>query len=99
MAVGYFIRPGDRTSCGGRVLGSNDCTMVLSLAHSREGDYVTCGQDGKSYLIVGGMSLGSRKPSRLRAGGRLASTLDSVSSCPCQATLIASSLNNFYEFI
>ncbi|WP_223464710.1 PAAR domain-containing protein [Pseudomonas sp. GL-RE-26] len=81
MAKGYFIRKGDKTSCGGEVLEADTRIMMFGFAHARAGDPVSCGKDNKTYEIMGGVSF-------MDSHGRLvAGTLDSVSSCPCKATL------------
>ncbi len=84
MAKGHFIRLGDKTTCGGTVLEADHRIMIFGIPHSREGDQVSCGKDGKIYAIEGGI------PSMMSHGQRMAGTLDSFSSCPCQARLIAS---------
>jgi len=81
LAKGYFIRKGDKTSCGGEVLEADTRIMMFGFAHARAGDPVSCGKDNKTYEIMGGVSF-------MNSHGRLvAGTLDSVSSCPCKATL------------
>jgi len=45
---GYFIRVGDKTSCGGTVRGGNPNYNMHGRAASRHGDLVTCGKDGKT---------------------------------------------------
>jgi uncharacterized Zn-binding protein involved in type VI secretion len=81
MAKGYFIRKGDKTSCGGEVLEGDTRITMFGFAHARAGDRVSCGKDNETYEIVGGVSF-------MDSHGRLvAGTLDSVSSCPCKATL------------
>ncbi|WP_213879291.1 PAAR domain-containing protein [Pseudomonas sp. dw_358] len=91
MAYGHFIGRGDKTSCGGTVLEGADTVMMFGLLQSREGDAVSCGADGQPYQILGGID------SRMTGGRRVAGTLDSVSSCPCQARLLASSTHAQYE--
>jgi uncharacterized Zn-binding protein involved in type VI secretion len=56
MAKGYFIRKGDKTSCGGEVLDTDTRIMVFGFAHAREGDPVSCGKNDETYEIVGGIS-------------------------------------------
>ncbi len=84
MSDGYFIGLGDKTTCGGEVLEGDDRINIFGVLHSCEGDQVSCGKDGKTYRIVGGISH-SVSHGRLMAG-----TLDSVSDCPCKARLIPS---------
>ena len=84
MAVGYYICQGDKTTCGGEVLEADPCITMFAKNHARDGDGVSCGVTGKTYVIAGGIS-------HMRSNGRLlAGTLDSVRSCPCRATLIHS---------
>ncbi|MCX2898764.1 PAAR domain-containing protein [Pseudomonas mandelii] len=84
MSVGYFIGLNDKTTCGGKVLDGDNRLMMYGLAHAREGDRVTCGEDGETYKIVGGIS------HMISHGKHVAGTLDSYSSCPCEARLIPS---------
>jgi uncharacterized Zn-binding protein involved in type VI secretion len=81
MAKGYFIRKGDKTSCGGEVLEGDTRITMFGFAHAREGDRVSCGKSSEFFQIQGGVSF-------IDSHGRpVAGTLDSVSSCPCKATL------------
>ncbi|MBC3953328.1 PAAR domain-containing protein [Pseudomonas folii] len=90
MARGYFIREGDKTTCGGVVIAGDGRTNMMGFNHAREGDPVTCGVDGKAYIIVGGIGF-------IDSNGRSpAGTLDSSSTCPCRARLI-NSLSHSYE--
>ena len=92
MATGYYIGPGDKTTCGGTVLGGGDATFSLfGLVHVYEGDLVTCGKNDASYEIHGGVS------HVLNHGKRAAGTLDSFSGCPCKAQLIPSNFEGSYE--
>lgn len=91
MADGYFIVLGDKTTCGGEVLDGDTRVMMFGFAHAREGDRVSCGEDGETYRIVGGVSY-------INSHGRLvAGTLDSYSNCPCNAELIPSIFTASYE--
>lgn len=84
MAEGYFIGRGDKTTCGGIVLDGDVRVNIFGLDHAREGGAVTCGNDQKTYEIIGGVS-------HIESHGKLvAGTLDSFSSCPCKARLIPS---------
>ena len=84
MSEGFFIGLGDKTSCGGEVLDGDPRINLYGLLHACEGDRVTCGVNGKTYRIEGGIS-------HMKSHGRLmAGTLDSLSSCPCKATLTPS---------
>ncbi|MCY1505400.1 hypothetical protein D9M68_396160 [compost metagenome] len=83
MAIGYFIRMGDKTTCGGTVLEGHPNFRLHGIPLAREWDRVTCGKDGKVYSIAGGIY-------HFIAKGRAAGTLDSYSTCPCRARLIHS---------
>lgn len=54
MAVGYYIRQGDKTTCGGTVLDAEPCITMFGENHARDGDGVSCGITGKTYVIAGG---------------------------------------------
>lgn len=84
MKEGYFIGLGDKTTCGGKVLDGNSGVNMFGLLHAREGDRVSCGRDGKTYQIRGGIT------HMASHGKHLAGTLDSHSTCPCKAQLIPS---------
>jgi uncharacterized Zn-binding protein involved in type VI secretion len=90
MLRGYFIREGDRTECGGQVMEGDRRVNMFGVIHAREGDRVTCGKDGNVYQIVGGVSFIDS------FGKPPAGTLDSFSTCPCRARLIASSYKSHY---
>jgi uncharacterized Zn-binding protein involved in type VI secretion len=60
MAEGHFIRLGDKTTCGGKVTDADTRVMMYGLAHACEGDPVTCGVDGQTYRIEGGISSQAR---------------------------------------
>lgn len=88
--MGYFIRRGDKTTCGGVVLDGHPSFRMHGIPVAREGDPVTCGKDGKRYVIAGGIQ-------NFMAKGRVAGTLDSFSTCPCQARLIHSLPSATYQ--
>ncbi|MFJ4375084.1 PAAR domain-containing protein [Pseudomonas japonica] len=84
MALGYMIRMGDKTTCGGQVLDGHRRFIIEGMPRAREGDPVSCGVTGQVYQIVGGVET-------FTDDGRLvAGNLDSVSSCPCRAGLLPS---------
>jgi uncharacterized Zn-binding protein involved in type VI secretion len=91
MSKGYYIGLGDQTTCGGKVLDGDARNRMNGIARAREGDPVSCGKDGETYRIVGGIS-GMTSNGRRNAG-----SLDSVSSCPCNAKLIPSLLSATYR--
>ncbi|MEL7937462.1 PAAR domain-containing protein [Pseudomonas delhiensis] len=90
MAIGYFIRCGDKTSCGGVVLEGDPTFLLHGQPMARQGDRVTCGKDGKTYPIIGGVQ-------HFMSGTFAAGTLDSFSGCPCQAQLIPMALDASYH--
>lgn len=84
MATGYFIRLGDKTSCGGEVIEGDNLVNMFGSAHAREGDRVTCGKHPGIFKIMGGVPF-------IQSNGRLvASSLYSMSSCPCRAMFLPS---------
>jgi uncharacterized Zn-binding protein involved in type VI secretion len=91
MSKGYFIGLDDKTTCGGKVLDGDTRVMIYGIAHARDGDRVTCGKDGKTYKIVGGIS------HMISHGKAVAGTLDSHSNCPCKAQLIPSVFTASYR--
>jgi uncharacterized Zn-binding protein involved in type VI secretion len=52
MAKGYFIRKGDKTTCGGEVLEADTRILMFGFAHARTGDPVSCGKNKQIYEIV-----------------------------------------------
>lgn len=84
MATGYFLRIGDKTSCGGSILSGSVHHSLGDLPTARHGDSVSCGKDGKTYSIAGGI------PNYRIRGVPAAGTLHSRSTCPCNARLITS---------
>ena len=91
MAFGYIIRLGDKTTCGGQVLGGDGDFTISGIPSARESDPVSCGVTGKTYQILGGV------PSFTSDGLVVAGSLDSFSSCPCHARLIPSDFGFSYE--
>ena len=91
MNEGYFIGLNDKTTCGGKVLDGDTRVMMYGVAHACEGDRVTCGEDGETYRIVGGVS------HIISHGKHVAGTLDSYSNCPCKAQLIPSVFTATYQ--
>lgn len=84
MASGFFIGIGDKTGCGGKVLQGDALVTIFGIHHAREGDPVTCGKDGSVHRILGGIPF-------IQSNGRsVAGNLDSISGCPCRATLYPS---------
>ncbi|WP_460164147.1 PAAR domain-containing protein [Pseudomonas sp. S2_F03] len=91
MSEGYFIGLGDKTTCGRKVLEGDNRINIFGVLHSRAGDMVSCGVDGKIYKIIGGIS-------HMESHGRLmAGALDSFSGCPCRARFIPSVFTATYS--
>ncbi|MEX0444712.1 PAAR domain-containing protein [Xenorhabdus sp. SGI246] len=84
MAIGYFLVVGDQTTCGGAILTGSSQVTFYGKQSALEGSSVSCGRYGGSYQIIGGVS------GFLNHQKKMAGTLDSRSSCPCQAGLIHS---------
>lgn len=91
MRTGYYIGLGDKTDCGGVVLDAAPGISWNGVIHARAGGPVTCGKDGKTYPILGGISHFTSD------GVPIAGTLDSVSGCPCRARLIPSVTSATYR--
>ncbi|MCP2233600.1 MULTISPECIES: PAAR domain-containing protein [Erwinia] len=87
MSGGYFLRIGDATTCGGKVLTGDSTFLWDGIATARAGDMVSCGNHAGTYKILGGVD-GS-----FDEGVTLAGTLESYSSCPCRARIIPSILD------
>ena len=83
-AGGFYLRGGDKTTCGGKILAGDETLSWYGVAGALEGDIVSCGRHPGTYQILGGTS------DTWDEGRRLAGTLDSVSSCPCRARFIQS---------
>lgn len=81
-AMGFYLRVGDPTTCGGKILTGDETLSWYGVAGAREGDAVSCGKHPGTYRILGGTS------DTWDEGRRLAGTLDSMSSCPCHARFI-----------
>jgi len=91
MAKGYILHMYDLTTCGGRVLEGAPNRRTNGTSVARMGDRVSCGKDGNTYRIVGGIGW-------IKTDGRLvAGSLDSFSSCPCNAKIIPQITVQTYE--
>ena len=91
MSIGYYIGLGDKTACGGMVLEGDYGISWDGLIQALEGHKVSCGENGKIYEIMGGIS------SFTSDGRRVAGTLDSFSGCPCRAQLLPSVFTASYQ--
>lgn len=92
MAKGIVLCQGDRTTCGGKISVGSAHGVNFGKPQAREGDPVTCGKDGETYKIIGGISF-------YRSGSdnkRIAGSLDSYSSCPCKAKILPSNSYPMY---
>lgn len=90
MIVGYFLRVGDSTTCGGKILTGDSTFQWYGVSAAREGDKVSCGKHSGTYNILGGAS------DTFDGGQLLAGSLDSFSSCPCNAKFIPT-INDSYS--
>ncbi|PLR30090.1 PAAR domain-containing protein [Chimaeribacter coloradensis] len=91
MAKGYYLVLGDKTTCGGMIIGGDTTHTLLGKPVAREQEQVTCGIYPGIFTIVGHIPCDSVN------GRKFAGTLHSKSSCPCQSRLIPSILTNTYE--
>lgn len=91
MAIGYFLCVGDQTTCGGKILTGDQSFSWLGVAGARQGDLVSCGKHPGTYVICGGIV------DMWDNGRMLAGSLDSVSSCPCQARFIPSRFDSYEQ--
>ena len=91
MSKGYFIGLDDKTTCGGKVLDGDNRVTMFGLLHACEGDRVSCGKDGGTYRIRGGIA------HIVSHGRHVAGTLDSFSDYPCKARLTPSIFSAYYE--
>lgn len=82
MSAGYFLKIGDSTTCGGKILTGDPTFQWYGISAAREGDLVNCGRYPGTYKILGGVvdTFDGRQI--------LAGSLHSFSSCPCQAKFI-----------
>lgn len=91
MAKGYYLVIGDKTTCGGKIIGGNPDHRLMGKAIAREQEQVTCGKVPGIFVIVGSI------PANSIHGRKFAGTLHSQSSCPCQARFIPSITTKTYE--
>nr|WP_318382539.1 S-type pyocin domain-containing protein [uncultured Enterobacter sp.] len=81
----------DPTTCGGRVLEGAPNRRTNGTPVARMGDKVSCGKNSGIYQIIGGISW-------ITTEGRLvAGSLNSFSSCPCNAKIIPQITVQTYE--
>ncbi|MTH48852.1 PAAR domain-containing protein [Intestinirhabdus alba] len=91
MSRGNYLVVGDKTSCGGVIVEGDVTQTIMGKAAAREGDKVTCGKFPGVFYISGGMV------NDMVNGRKMAGTLESRSTCPCQSRFIPSMLNDTYE--
>ena len=91
MAKGYYLVQGDKTTCGGIIIEGEPTHTLFGKPQARERDRVTCGQNAGKFFIAGGIETDTI------FGRKIAGTLDSKSTCPCQARLVPSILTDTYE--
>ncbi|RKF66467.1 polymorphic toxin type 44 domain-containing protein [Rahnella variigena] len=92
MAKGYYLVLGDKTTCGGKILGGEPTHTIMGKPVAREQEPVTCGQHPGIYKIIGHI------PGDSIMGRKFAGSLHSKSSCPCQARFVPSMVNDAYDF-
>lgn len=91
MAKGYILHMYDPTTCGGRVLEGAPNRRTNGTPVARMCDKVSCGKNRGIYQIIGGISW-------ITTEGRLvAGSLNSFSSCPCNAKIIPQITVQTYE--
>ena len=93
MATRIVLCQGDRTTCGGRIVVGSALGIAFGKPIAKEGDPVTCGKDGNTYKIIGGISIFTDGADNRRVAG----SLDSYSSCPCKAKIRPSNAYPMYE--
>lgn len=91
MAKGYYLVQGDITTCGGGIVEGASDHRLFGKAVARDRDKVTCGKHPGTYMIAGGIQNDTIH------GRMMAGTLDSISSCPCNAHFIPSMMHDTYE--
>lgn len=89
MSLGYFLRVGDSTTCGGKILIGDPTLQWYGVFAAREGDMVSCGNYPGIFKVSGGVA------ATFDEGQALAGSLDSISSCPCQAKFIPTILDSY----
>lgn len=92
MGVGYFLRLGDKTSCGGHIISGCDNHLITGLATARTGDEYICGVDKQPYYITGGI------PSYMIMGVHAAGTAHSRGTCSCKCHFIPSDYTASYGY-
>lgn len=91
MAIGHYLFRGDKTVCGGRIIEGCTDHQHFDRDMACEGHQVTCGKYAGRFRIVGGLENDDIH------GKRIAGTLHSRSSCPCNSRFIPS-IYDTYEF-
>ncbi|EMB3198133.1 PAAR domain-containing protein [Salmonella enterica] len=92
MGVAYFLRRGDKTTCGGTIITGCSNHLIHGQPTARVGDKYICGTDGKVYHIVGG------QPGYFIHGVQAAGTAHSIGTCPCKCRFINSISNMRYGY-
>ena len=90
--IGYFIRLGDKTSCGGKVVSASSHIIHHGLNLARVGDKVTCGKNEGVFNLFGGIQ------NYTCDGIPCIGTLESFAGCPCRSRLFASEFSSSYCF-
>lgn len=90
-AEGFYLVQGDKTTCGGKIITGAEDHTLFDKPVARELDSVTCGKHAGLYKIAGGIDNDTIHDRRM------AGTLDSYSTCPCNAKFIPSMMDDTYE--
>ena len=90
-AEGFYLVQGDKTTCGGKIITGAEDHTLFDKPVAREQDSVTCGKHAGLYKIAGGIDNDTIHDRRM------AGTLDSYSTCPCNAKFIPSMMDDTYE--
>lgn len=92
MSRGYFLRLGDKTTCGGKIISACEARVIQGVATARVGDKYICGVDGKEYSINTGI------PDCFIASVHAAGSEHSNGTCPCNCSFIPSNFSVSYGY-
>ncbi|POT58475.1 PAAR domain-containing protein [Citrobacter amalonaticus] len=92
MGMAYFLRIGDKTTCGGRIITGASNHTIHGQCTARNGDKYICGRDKNIYSIAGG------QPNYYIQGVQAAGTAHSTGTCPCKCKFINSIYNVTYGY-
>lgn len=92
MGIAYFLRVGDKTTCGGSIITGAFDHIIHGQFTARNGDKYICGKDKNIYSIAGG------QPDYYIQGVQAAGTAHSTGTCPCKCKFINSIYNVTYGY-